>query len=427
MARLRATEVFTPGAFPIHTYVERAHRRYEERLRDAIETPGQVVSLSGPSKSGKTVLVERVVGLDNLITITGAGIESPSDVWDRVLDWMAAPSESARTNTVEGSATIGAEAKGGVQIPFVTKAEAGGKGEVQVGGSTQGAKVYRRRGLSQVVEELAGSDFVVLIDDFHYMSRGVQEEVAKQVKEAVRQGVRIITASVSHRSDDVVRANPELRGRVMAVDLEYWEPSNLRAIAERGYSLLKVELNPVTYDDFVTEAAGSPQLMQAICLNACFELGLREELTEHSSLAPSKNERRNIFERTAAATDFRSLVDVLDSGPKTRGTERRTYKFEDGTEGDVYRCILKAVAADPPRLSFAYDEILRRVHGICVSDEPVGSSITGSCLHMSKLALDKFPKERVIDWDEQKLVFDIPDPYLLFYLRWSGRLLEPEH
>jgi hypothetical protein len=41
---------------------------------------------------------------------------------------------------------------------------------------------------------------------------------------------------------------------------------------------------------------------------------------------------------------------------------------------------------------------------------------------MTKLAQEKFPKERAVDWDEQKQVLDIPDPYLLFYLRWSGRL-----
>ena len=426
MGRIKATEVFTPGAFPSHTYVERADKRYEDRLRDALDTKGQVVSLSGPSKSGKTVLVERVVGLENLITVTGAGIDLPSDVWERVLDWMATPSETSRDRSFEGTATIGAEAKGGMGIPFVAKGEVGGKGELQVGASTQHSKSFKRRGLTQVVDEIADSDFVVLIDDFHYMTRSVQEEVAKQIKEAVRQGVKIITASVAHRSDDVVRANPELRGRVMAVDLEYWDAANLRAIAERGFTILGAELNRVSYDDFVNEAAGSPQLMQAICLNACFELNLREKAGEVMNLTPSKAERRNLFERTAAATDFRSLVDVLDSGPKTRGTERRTYKFSDGTEGDVYRCILKAVATDPPRLSFPYDEILRRVHSICTEEEPVGSSVIGSCLHMSKLALEKFPKERVIDWDEQKQVFDVPDPYLLFYLRWSGRLMEPE-
>jgi hypothetical protein len=45
---------------------------------------------------------------------------------------------------------------------------------------------------------------------------------------------------------------------------------------------------------------------------------------------------------------------------------------------------------------------------------------------MAKLALEKFLNERAIDWDEQKQILAIPDPYLLFYLRWSGRLSEAE-
>jgi hypothetical protein len=422
----RATEIFTPGSFPKYTYIEQTDKRYEDRLRDGLETPGQVIALSGPSKSGKTVLVERVVGRDNLITITGAGILHPDDVWTRILDWMDLPSETSRTNTVEGRATVGGEITGGLQVPILAKGEATGKGELQAAGTTAGSKLHRRRGLSQVVAEIGRSDFVVLIDDFHYMPREVQEEVAKQVKEAVRQEVKIVIASVRHRSDDIVRANPELRGRVMAVNLHYWERHYLRAIAERGFGLLDVELNPATYDEFVTESAGSPQLMQAICLNACFELNLRTKGPTYRQLTPSEDQRRAIFERTVPTADFRSLVDVLDSGPKTRGTERKMYQFRDGTEGDVYRCILKAIASNPPHLTFPYDDILDRVHTTCVRDEPVGSSITGSCTQMSKLALEKFPKERVIDWDEQKLVLDIPDPYLLFYLRWSDRLIEPE-
>lgn len=258
------------------------------------------------------------------------------------------------------------------------------------------------------------------------MPREAQGEVAKQIKEAARQGVKIITASVSHRSDDVVRANPELRGRVTAIDLEYWNETNLLAIANQGFAILNAEVSIEMCRGFVKEAAGSPQLMQAICLNACFELNVRSKLALHQKFTKSRETGDRIYERTATSTDFRSLVDVLDSGPKTRGTERKTYKFRDKTDGDVYRCVLKAVASDPPKLSFPYAEILQRVQSICTDDEPVGSSITGSCLHMSKLSLEKFPKERVIDWDEQKQVFDIPDPYLLFYLRWSGRLLEPE-
>jgi hypothetical protein len=73
---MKATEIFTPGSFPAHTYVERSGEALERSLRDAIGTPGQAVSLVGPSTSGKTVLVEKVVGRDVLITITGAGIQN---------------------------------------------------------------------------------------------------------------------------------------------------------------------------------------------------------------------------------------------------------------------------------------------------------------------------------------------------------------
>lgn len=60
------------------------------------------------------------------------------------------------------------------------------------------------------MDEIGNSDFVVLIDDFHYMPRDVQTEAAKFLKEAVRLGVRICAAAVRHRGDNVVRANPDL-------------------------------------------------------------------------------------------------------------------------------------------------------------------------------------------------------------------------
>jgi archaellum biogenesis ATPase FlaH len=54
--KLFAVDVFTPNDFPEYTYVPRTGDDLEKRLADAIATPKVVVSLSGPSKSGKTVL-----------------------------------------------------------------------------------------------------------------------------------------------------------------------------------------------------------------------------------------------------------------------------------------------------------------------------------------------------------------------------------
>jgi hypothetical protein len=57
---LRAQEIFTPGSFPSRTYVERSGETLETSLRDAINTPGLIVSLIGRSKSGKTLWRRRM-------------------------------------------------------------------------------------------------------------------------------------------------------------------------------------------------------------------------------------------------------------------------------------------------------------------------------------------------------------------------------
>ena len=410
---VKATEVFTPGSFPTHTYVKRDEKKLEEAVRDGIDTPGQIVSLAGPSKSGKTVLIENVVGNDCLIPVQGTGIGKPSDIWSRVLDWIEVPSEST-----SGSSKMTQGEVGGQAGFFGYNASA--KGSHQRSYSSR--ETHGRRGMKQVVEEIGDSDFVVLIDDFHYMDRNVQEEVAKSIKEAVRLGINIVTAQVPHRGDDVVRANPELRGRVRAIDSSYWSEQELRKIAKLGFDTLNVRFADRSIDKLVAESAGSPQLMQLICLHTCFVLDLKESMSVVKNISLSNEQTQNIFEQTATVTDFRSLVDVLDNGPKRRGTERNVYKLKNEEEGDVYRCLLHAIASDPPKLSFDYDEITHRVTAVCASDAPDGSSIIRSCYQMSKLAQEKFPSERVIDWDEAKQFLEIPDPYLLFYLRWSDRL-----
>lgn len=423
---LRAQDVFVPGSFPEYTYVQRSSKNYEQTLRDALSTPGQVISLSGPSKSGKTVLVEKVVGRDYLISVSGASIRRPEEIWDRVMDWIGIPNSVTDGNTTSAAAAIEARGSGSVALPLVAKGELGGSVRAEFDKGSSSERVHERSGLPQIAKEIAKSDFVILVDDFHYMDRELQSEVAKLLKEAVRLDIKIVTAAVAHRGDDVVRANPELRGRVYAIDLGYWPNEDLRRIAEVGFQSLSAVLDNETMTKFAEESAGSPQLMQSICLQACFVAGLREKAQgqDPRQIEFEHTTTRATLEQTSASTDFRSLVDVLEAGRRVRGTERKTYKFHDRGEGDVYRVILKALAADPPRLSFKYDELLRRTAEICDGESPVGSSVTSTCVHMSAIARETFPRERAIDWDDTKQVFDIPDPYLLFYLRWSGRLSE---
>src|SRR3954453_23164466 len=127
-------------------------------------------------------------------------------------------------------------------------AEAGGKASLAYVRET--TTKTGRSGIDQVVQEIADSSFTLFIDDFHYMEPDVQQEVARQIKEAAEKGVKICTASVPHRSDDVVRSNPELRGRVKAIDFEYWTPAEIAKIGHAGFPALGVDFPAETIEHF---------------------------------------------------------------------------------------------------------------------------------------------------------------------------------
>ena len=420
---MKVTEIFTPSDYPVHTYVQRDEARIENRLREALGTPGEIVSVSGPSKSGKTVLIEQVAGRDNLITVTGAGIADAADIWDRTLDWMDAPSQVAATGTTTLSATASGTIKGSAGIPLLASAAAEGT----VGGSaaraTGSTETRGRGGLAQVVREIGKSDFVLLIDDFHYMPAAVQSEVAKQIKEAARQGVKICTASVPHRSDDVVRSNPELRGRVRAVDTQPWNIPDLMKIGALGFPAVGINVPQATLRKFAVEASQSPQLMQAICLQACFTIRMREVTTPIKDRDFSQEEIDLALEETSTRSDFASLLRTMHGGAKIRGTERKEFDLSDGSRGDVYRALLLALKTDPPKLSYQWNDLSRRVQNVCRPDAPQAASLSTACAQMAKMAKEMYPSQRVLDWEgDPANLLSIEDPYFLFYLRWSDKL-----
>lgn len=420
---MKSVDVFTPTQRPTVTYVERDDRLLEKKLRALLATPGQIISLSGPSKAGKTVLVERTVGEDDLVVITGAGLSSTAELWDRVLVWIDVPEVRTRGREVAISGGVEVEASGQIGVPFVAKGGAKVAFDGSRSRSIHDGEQRSREGMEQVIRELKG-EYVVLVDDFHYVPREVQGALANEMKEAARRGLKMIVASVPHRVSDVVRANPDLKGRVASIDVPYWQRSDLTKIALQGFAELAMDVDSETIDFLATEAAGSPQLMQQLCLNACFAREIYDSAEPVLLAAFNAAERQRVCQQTVSHYDFRQEFAALQAGPKTRGTERKEFAFADGTSGDVYRCVLKAIAQDPPKLSFRYDDLLRRIERLCRGGVvPQGGNVQNACGHMARIA-GTFSDQRLLDWDASNGVgvLDIPEPYFLFYLRWTQEL-----
>jgi hypothetical protein len=421
--KLFPIDVFTPNEFPEHTYIERPKENLEAKLRNALMTPNVVVSISGPSKSGKTVLAKRLVGETNLIQVFGAEVTSGSDLWARVLDWMDVPGSVSEQSTSGSASRVGGEAggKGGFFV-----AEASAKTSVDHTRLSGAATTTTRSdvGLARVVREIAKSDFVVFLDDFHYIPPEAQSDVAKQLKAAGEQGIKICTATVPHRADNVVRQNPELRGRLAQVDTTFWSPIELQEIATIGFGKLQVAIDPEITLQLAMEACGSPQLMQRICLDICFGLQIEREYNEPTKLTLLPAQIQNILQQSSTHSDFATMVTNMHAGPKKRGSERRLHKLIDGSEGDVYRVVLMALAHGAPLMELPYRVLMDRIDRVCTGDGPAASSVVPTCRHIAGIAKRIAPLERVLEWDDEGVsgTMSIVDPYFLFYLRRSRKL-----
>jgi hypothetical protein len=420
MPRLSAAEVFTPTSYPTYTYVPRDQLHHERLLRQWVESSTQIASVSGPSKAGKTVLVQRVAGEGSLIVVSGASVRTPDQLWERVLDWWGEPHATTASRLDQTTDQKVSDRAANIGIAGLG---VGSKSITTAGTSvteTQLATV-NRRGLPQVVQELANTKFTLLLDDFHYIPAAIQSDVAQQLKDAASRGVRICVASVPHRADNVVRALPELRGRVLAIDLDYWSKKDLLEIPRLGCEVLGMHVDSESLAMFATEAAGSPQLMQSICLWMCNHLGIRETVEPARAITLDAAARKGTLFLTSCTVDFRSLVRALASGPKARPDQRKKYSLADGTKADVYLAVLRAVAMDPPRLTIGYAELTKRLQDLCKGEHPDGASVTRTCVALGQIA-SGVAGSPSIEWDDQEQVLVVPDPYLLFYLRWSGIL-----
>lgn len=401
-------QVFTPTGFPIHTYVDRDDAGVERSIKNAFETPGTVISISGPSKSGKTVLVKKIVGDTNLIQVSGGSIETPDQLWDAILARLSVPSETTTTHSLANNN----DKKGGVTLGLKGVASV----DMSLGNNKNSSKSvvqkFMTSKLDAVVAALAESETVIFIDDFHYMNRNLQNRIARQIKSAAESSVHFCIASVPHRSDDVVRSNPELRDRTVNIDTEFWDTDELKRIGSIGFPKAGIEVSGEHIERLSLEACNSPQLMQAICLEFGRSITLGDAINDEMF--------HKVLGETAKRTDYTSLVRAMHQGPRLR-RERNQFEFIDGSDGDVYRAVLLAISKGEPNLTWSYVDLRQAIANVCISQRPTGSSFVDACKAISKIARDNAPQQRIIEWDATNNgTLSIVDPYFLFFLRQSS-------
>lgn len=235
----------------------------------------------------------------------------------------------------------------------------------------------------------------------------------------MQRGLKVVFLSVPYRSEDAVRSNTDLQGRITPIDIDYWTEDDLYDIGRTGFSLLSLSSFEDISRKFAKESMGSPQIMQGLCLNLCYRLNIRQSLPEFTALSREEVHITKAMEDTAESSGSSNIYSILRRGPRTRGRDRNIYTLKDGTSGDVYQVIFKALSIDPPVLTFDYNNLKKRIESICVDESPEGSAIISALEQMSKIVKERPYVDWVIDYDDTGPIpmVDFPNPYFMLYAR----------
>lgn len=182
---VKATDVFTPGTLPTYTYYERPELNLEQSLLDAVDTPGMIAAVSGPSKSGKTVLCESVIGIKSMLLVTGGGIDTEATFWQRIRSRLKIPVSSSTSSGNDKSREIEAKAKGG--LGFIVKGEAGLGGKI--GRAEHQQATFEFEGLNgvELLERVRAAGKTLVVDDFHYIDRRYKSALLNSSRKLLEQ------------------------------------------------------------------------------------------------------------------------------------------------------------------------------------------------------------------------------------------------
>ena len=392
---LQAEDVFRPGAFPEYTYISRksavSDLSYEFRLNQAIKVAGFLTSLVGPSKMGKTILCEKVIGFEKIVEISGADFSDDTDFWKLVAVKAGLSYEGQFTS------------------------------EKQLMESSD--KYTKKETFSltkdKIIEYYKKENLVLVIDDFHYAPKEKRMQIAQQLKDAIRRGFKAIVVSLPHRADEAIRQNADLSGRLSLINMDSWKVEDLKEIAKKGFSKLNIKIADEIAEQIAVESLSSPQLMQYICLNICSIL----EMNENKEKSVGQEILKTAYHYTTANFEYGDVVLLMKKGPSTRGKSRNTFQLKNGQLCDLYELIVKSIAENPHIMQLTFEDVKERIYSL-ISDEskkPTPQAIKESLTKLQELLHIREDIFKVLDWKDDILY--ILDPLFLFYLRWGGSLM----
>lgn len=413
--KIKYYDVFVPGGYPTYTYNPRVELKLQENLYLARCNLAKLMIVTGQTKAGKTVLVDKVYPHSENVWVDGGTISSEEMFWETIVEQLNGYTENnlGYNENTQISMSITDSISGGIKLISGSRESS----EIQ-SSSNQYSEIRSRRISNKVkaIEILKSEKTALVVDDFHYMPQLIQKNIIRALKAPIMVGVPVIFIAIPSRKFEVISIEREMTGRVEQIQMPEWTENDLYTIADKGFNALNVKVREEVINRFAKEALGSPFLMQEFCRAYCRAVGIDEKYNERKQIITDVN-LVTIFQNVAENSG-RSMFKKLEMGPRAR-SDRKERTMRDGTKTDIYGLVMAALKNLKPTETIKYDTLRTAIREISLDEPPQRGEISRILEKIAEISHTDNSSTPVIDWQKDDDLLTITDPFFAFYLRWA--------
>ena len=413
---IKASQVFVPGGVPTVTYNPRDEYKLEESVKEASENLSKLLVITGPTKSGKTVLVDKIYPRDDTVWIDSGSVSNEDSFWDLIVDQLGGYTEF-ETEDAEEDALDG-QVESGISVGKLMKLET--KAKIGVSDTRRKTEIMRHKSGNKTIalSILNEAKIPVVVDDFHYLEKELQKSIVRALKGPIMHGLPVIFIAIPSRRYDAIEVEKEMTGRIRNISMPKWEKEDLCHIAETGFKVLNVNIPDEIIENMALKAYGSPFLMQEFCRSLCKWNDIHEVCKEELQI--DKNfEMSNIYKELADDTG-QPVFNRLKRGPRAR-KDRKIRNLKSGAEMDIYGIVMESLKEIKPGISsLKYEDLRNNIKAILDEEPPRKNEITRVLDKIAEISYTESSSAPIIDWRKDEDILTITDPFFAFYLEWAS-------
>jgi len=364
-------------------------------------------------------LCQKIIPEDRGIWIDGSDIHQEADFWNKINMQLEGYTGISSGKTNGRTREFSSKVKGGLYLA-VSKVD----GEVQ---GTDSSNEENTRTLSRnddpkqvALDALRKQIKPIIIDEFHYIPHHVQVNIVRSLKKLIYRGLGVMFISVPHKAYDAQKIQSDMEGRIQHITIPPWQINELKGIAEVGFKNLNVSPDDEIFQILANESLGNPQIMQEFCKFLCNCNHINETLVFKKKIRMPESPPeffKMVADNITSPHDYDLLIKESHS---TRN--QRKFEFSDGTEGDIYMAIIKAIANTGPTDIILYDELVTELNSLTFGKVlPPLNQISDALVNMQKATSHSEGRARILEWDKLTHKIHLLNPYFSFFLRWKVR------